>query len=271
MGNLRLLVADENSEFAVRLKEDLQSMNQFSNIDIVTDGKSCIKHLESINYDILILDLMLPVIDGIGVLSTFGKKNKYNVKKIICTSHFINDSIYQRLNEFSVDYCFKKPFDTNYFISALNDIIYYTLIDNELVDVMENSDNNKYQRVKLENEITEILHEVGIPAHIKGYNYLREGIIKTFYEPELLGQVTKVLYPEIAKTFNTTSSRVERAIRHAIEVAWNRGNVDAIDEIFGYTVSAIKAKPTNSEFIAMIADKLRLEHKIKQTAALARR
>ena len=118
-------------------------------------------------------------------------------------------------------------------------------------------------RLQLEREITEILHEIGIPAHIKGYMYLRTAILETYLNVDYLGQITKVLYPEIARRYMTTSSRVERAIRHAIEVAWNRGNIDAIDEIFAYTISASKAKPTNSEFIAMIADKLRLEHRLK--------
>ena len=118
-------------------------------------------------------------------------------------------------------------------------------------------------KLELESEITSLLHEIGIPAHIKGYMYLRTAILETYLNVDFLGQITKVLYPEIARKYATTSSRVERAIRHAIEVAWNRGNIDAIDDIFGYTISATKAKPTNSEFIAMIADKLRLEHRLK--------
>ena len=121
----------------------------------------------------------------------------------------------------------------------------------------------RMQKLELESEITSLLHEVGIPAHIKGYMYLRTAILETYLNVDFLGQITKVLYPEIARKYETTASRVERAIRHAIEVAWNRGNIDAIDEIFGYTISASKAKPTNSEFIAMIADKLRLEHRLK--------
>jgi two-component system response regulator (stage 0 sporulation protein A) len=132
--------------------------------------------------------------------------------------------------------------------------------ENEILS-NEIGESEKYKKVKIENEITEILHEVGIPAHIKGYMFLRTAIMITYDNIDILGQVTKVLYPDIARTYNTTSSRVERAIRHAIEVAWNRGNTDAINDIFGYTVSASKSKPTNSEFIAMIADKLRLSHK----------
>jgi sporulation transcription factor Spo0A len=121
----------------------------------------------------------------------------------------------------------------------------------------------RLQKLELESEITELLHEIGIPAHIKGYMYLRTAILETYLNVDFLGQITKVLYPEIAKKYATTASRVERAIRHAIEVAWNRGNIDAIDDIFGYTISASKAKPTNSEFIAMISDKLRLEHRLR--------
>src|SRR5699024_2819766 len=150
------------------------------------------------------------------------------------------------------------PFDIQHFIQST---LYITASEFQKTDLMDQDESEKYKKVKIENEITEILHEVGIPAHIKGYMYLRTAILTTYYNIEILGQVTKVLYPDIARMYNTTSSRVERAIRHAIEVAWNRGNTDAIDDIFGYTVSAVKAKPTNSEFIAMIADKLRLAHK----------
>jgi len=128
---------------------------------------------------------------------------------------------------------------------------------------LDDDEKERLQKLELESEITELLHEIGIPAHIKGYMYLRTAILETYLNVDFLGQITKVLYPEIAKKYATTASRVERAIRHAIEVAWNRGNIDAIDDIFGYTISASKAKPTNSEFIAMISDKLRLEHRLR--------
>ena len=141
------------------------------------------------------------------------------------------------------------------------DVIKRVFSDETKINETHVNETEKIQKVKIENEITEILHEVGIPAHIKGYMYLRTAIMKTYDNIDILGQVTKVVYPEIARNYNTTSSRVERAIRHAIEVAWNTGNTEAIDDNFGYTVSASKSKPTNSEFIAMIADKLRLAHK----------
>lgn len=196
MEKKKIFIIVENHEL---LEGIAQQFEKFSNYQIVGTANSAgdaITFFKTNNCDLLVIDLMLTDIDGVGVLEKVNEVNK-----------------------------------------------------------------NAYQKVKIENEITEILHEVGIPAHIKGYMYLRTAIMKTYDNIDILGQVTKVLYPEIARNYNTTSSRVERAIRHAIEVAWNRGNTEAIDDIFGYTVSASKSKPTNSEFIAMIADKLRLAHK----------
>ena len=192
------------------------------------------------------------------ILEKLKEMNKQSFQKVICITQFTNQTICNMLEELGVTYCFKYPFDIQHFIQST---LYITATEFQKTDLMDQDESEKYKKVKIENEITEILHEVGIPAHIKGYMYLRTAILTTYYNIEILGQVTKVLYPDIARMYNTTSSRVERAIRHAIEVAWNRGNTDAIDDIFGYTVSAVKAKPTNSEFIAMIADKLRLAHK----------
>ena len=270
MNNLRLLLADENKEFLAMLRKELIATHQFGYVQTVSDGQACLEELTNQHYDMLILDLMLPGIDGLGVLSQIRKKSEVQLRKIVCTSGYMNEIMYARLTDFSIDYCFKKPFDIRYFITSLCDIIDMTFQDMQPLSTFNANENKKYQKVKLENEITEILHEVGIPAHIKGYMYLRTAILRTFYDTDILGQVTKVLYPEIARQYNTTSSRVERAIRHAIEVAWNRGNTDAIDDIFGYTVSSTKAKPTNSGFIAMIADKLRLEYKTKRTAAFVK-
>lgn len=207
--------------------------------------------------DLLIIDLLLADIDGIGVLEKINEINKNAYKKVICLTTFTNSLIGQSLEKLNVSYCLKIPFNIDYFASIVEKVLNSHFENKE----QYHNENEKLQKVRIENEITEILHEVGIPAHIKGYMYLRSAIMTTYYNIEILGQVTKVLYPDIARQYNTTSSRVERAIRHAIEVAWNRGNTEAIDEIFGYTVSASKSKPTNSEFIAMIADKLRLSHK----------
>lgn len=164
-----------------------------------------------------------------------------------------------------------KPFEMEELVDKLNFIVGFTSKQKKGNGLRVNLDEDEKKRLaklELESEITELLHEIGIPAHIKGYMYLRTAILETYLNVDFLGQITKVLYPEIARKYATTASRVERAIRHAIEVAWNRGNIDAIDDIFGYTISASKAKPTNSEFIAMIADKLRLEHRLKNKTAM---
>ena len=167
-------------------------------------------------------------------------------------TQFVSPFITSKLNKFQVDYVLAKPIDfvSLYEIMMYNDAPKTNKNDNEIVD--------------LDTEITAILHEIGVPAHIKGYLYIRDAITMVYENIDLLGAITKILYPEIAQKYYTTASRVERAIRHAIEVAWIRGNVEAISEIFSYTISYNKSKPTNSEFIAMIADKLRLEHKKKK-------
>lgn len=186
---------------------------------------------------------------------------------IICTTPFVNDLIVAGVQNYRIDYILMKPFEIEQLCDKLNFIVGYTRkehISSNVVKVnLDDDEKERLQKLELESEITELLHEIGIPAHIKGYMYLRTAILETYLNVDFLGQITKVLYPEIAKKYATTASRVERAIRHAIEVAWNRGNIDAIDDIFGYTISASKAKPTNSEFIAMISDKLRLEHRLR--------
>ncbi len=252
-------IAVEQQELLDNLRNALERTNQFRVIGAANNGTDCLNFLNQRNCDLLIIDLMLPEIDGLGVLKRLREMNKQSYKKVICITQFTNQMICNMLESLNVDYCFKHPFDLQHFVQSA---LFITTSENAVQDTYSSSDESeKYKKVKIENEITEILHEVGIPAHIKGYMYLRTAILTTYYNIDILGQVTKVLYPDIARMYNTTSSRVERAIRHAIEVAWNRGNTEAIDEIFGYTVSAIKAKPTNSEFIAMIADKLRLAHK----------
>lgn len=255
---MKTFIAIDQPELLEKIKYNLEKTNRFEIVGEATNGVDCMNFLNQRTCDLLIIDLMLSQIDGIGVLSKLKEMKKNSFQKVICITTFTNQMICNMLENLKVDYCFKYPFDMDHFVKSA---LLFTQEDNQQEYTFDGSESEKYKRVKIENEITEILHEVGIPAHIKGYMYLRTAILTTYYNIEILGQVTKVLYPDIARMYNTTSSRVERAIRHAIEVAWNRGNTDAIDEIFGYTVSAVKAKPTNSEFIAMIADKLRLAHK----------
>lgn len=260
MEKYKVYIVEENKEILQSLQSTINTNDQYKLVGYATDAKQCLIDLSKNNIDLLVIDLMLANIDGLGVINKLNSINPNAYKKVVTITGFINPLICDSLEKLKVDYCFKLPLDTNYFSQMCDKIMSNTTSNISILQPKEN-ESEKYQRVKIENEITEILHEVGIPAHIKGYMYLRTAILTTYYNIEILGQVTKVLYPDIARKYSTTSSRVERAIRHAIEVAWNRGNTDAIDEIFGYTVSATKSKPTNSEFIAMIADKLRLAHK----------
>lgn len=255
---MKTFIAIDQLDLLENIKFNLEKSNKFTIVGSTSNGTECLNFFNQKSCDLLILDLMLSEIDGLGVLKRLKEMNKQTFQKVICITQFTNQTICNMLEELGVTYCFKYPFDIHHFVQST---LYIAASELQKPDLMDQDESEKYKKVKIENEITEILHEVGIPAHIKGYMYLRTAILTTYYNIEILGQVTKVLYPDIARMYNTTSSRVERAIRHAIEVAWNRGNTDAIDDIFGYTVSAVKAKPTNSEFIAMIADKLRLAHK----------
>ena len=235
-------------------------------IDVVGDGKLCLEKIAvSGNVDVLVLDSVLPTLDGFEVIREIKKNYRGIVNKIIVTAGLINDCLLDFLNEQGVDLLVMKPYNLDSLVAKINGLMknerksrYSLIVNNEKSNIDNESDIAKNRLI---NDITHILHEVGIPAHIKGYNYLRTGIEEMYYSNDMQGKITKSLYPFIARKYSTTSSRVERAIRHAIEVAWNRGNVDSIDDIFGYTINAYKAKPTNSEFISMIADRLRLEHK----------
>ena len=257
---MSVYVVDDNTEGCNRIKDELRKSDRFEVLGSASNGDQCLKELTNRSIDFLILDLIMPIKDGFQVLSEL-KSHRINVKHIIATTPLINDAMIVDLQKYSIAYLLMKPFEVRQIINKMTAIS--GIESNGNVISLNVSERDKILKLELEKDITEILHEIGIPAHIKGYLYLRTAILETYENIDFLGQITKVLYPEIAKTYSTTSSRVERAIRHAIEVAWNRGNVDAIDEIFGYTISANKAKPTNSEFIAMIADKLRLDNKIK--------
>lgn len=212
-------------------------------------GKTFLEEVGKVQYDVLLLDYVMPELDGFR-LSEMIQSMPNKPKKIIMLTAYNSEKILQKASSFDFDYFITKP-------------INLTELYNSILDVVKPIEkNNKLGKQSLDTEITSLLHEIGVPAHIKGYLYLRESITMVYNDIEILGSITKILYPVVAKKFKTTSSRVERAIRHAIEVAWNRGNVDAISQIFSYTINYNKSKPTNSEFIAMLADKLRLEHKV---------
>ncbi|MBC6003920.1 MAG: sporulation transcription factor Spo0A [Paeniclostridium sordellii] len=262
---IKIVLADDNRDFCQVLKEYLSNEDDIEILGIAKDGIEALDLVSRTQPDVLVLDVIMPHLDGLGVIEKLNSMNLDKMPKIIVLSAVGQDKITQSAINLGADYYIVKPFDFVIFINRIRG-----LVSNKNTVVESKSRGNmdikmtKTDFVKnvgnIETEITNIIHEIGVPAHIKGYLYLREAIKMVIDNVELLGAVTKELYPSIAKKFNTTPSRVERAIRHAIEVAWSRGKVDTINQLFGYTVHNTKGKPTNSEFIAMIADKLRLEH-----------
>lgn len=230
-------------------------------IGVAYDGKECMKMMKELEPDILLLDIIMPHLDGLGVLEKLRMENRSTFPNIIMLTAFGQEEVMRKAVEYGASYFVLKPFDLNNLVDKIRDV-YGQDRRRPPVKIDKTKSRRKHQD-NIEANITSIMHDIGVPAHIKGYLYLREAITMVYNDIELLGSITKILYPDIAKKFNTTASRVERAIRHAIEVAWNRGNIESITELFGYTVNVSKAKPTNSEFIAMVADKLRLKYKME--------
>lgn len=260
MEKIKVLIADDNREFAQIVARFIQEEEDFKVIGMAKDGIEALEIIEREKPDILILDIIMPHLDGLGVLEKLHESNDEFFPKVIILSAVGQDKITQRAIELGAAYYIVKPFDFDIFIKRLKQIAG----NNYVVDKVPVLDNIKVKETNvrerdMESKITKIIQEIGVPAHIKGYLYLREAITMVINDMDYLGAVTKELYPAVADNFNTTPSRVERAIRHAIEVAWNRGSIENIDRIFSYTVHNNKGKPTNSEFIALVADKLRLE------------
>ena len=251
MQNIKLLIAEENENNQSLITDYLQQEGYFNVIGRYDDESKILNTLKVVQIDILIINLFKSKFDGVKIIEQLRyNDSEYLIpKRIVAVTHFVSNYVNAKLNDLNVDYLAVEPVQLESFSNVLKEM---ALSSDDVSD--NNYDPN------LDGEITDILHEVGVPAHIKGYLYLREAITMVYHDLEILGSITKVLYPDVAKKFNTTSSRVERAIRHAIEIAWVRGNVEAISEIFSYTISYNKSKPTNSEFIAMIADRLRLNH-----------
>lgn len=260
-----IVIVDDNASFKESLSIELKKNSMFEVLGTYEDGEDFLMHGPK-RIDLLVVDCIMPKVDGIELLKQC-KSNGVQYGQVMCTSSITNETLISEMQDRKVDYFMLKPIHPKQFVEKCVQLVSQKEKSGQ-TEIMIPFDvdlesEEKLQRFQLEREITSILHEIGIPAHIKGYMYLRTAILETYLNIDYLGQITKVLYPEIARRYMTTASRVERAIRHAIEVAWNRGNIDAIDEIFAYTISASKAKPTNSEFIAMISDKLRLEHRLK--------
>ena len=252
---IKVLIIDDNVSLIQMVKEYFKDSSKIKVVLESYDGKDGIEVIDSKKdeYDVIVLDLIMPKKDGMYVLKEMRSRG-IDKKVIVATSYNAPDVI-REVSEMGVNYFILKPFE----LSDLEKRIIESVKPKD-----KESKNIDFYHNNLQISITKILHELGIPSHIKGYQYIREAIGIIFDHPETIGGITKELYPELANKFDTTVSRVERAIRHAIEVSWNRGNWDLMEEIFGFSVDIDKAKPTNSEFIVTIADKLRLEfHKTK--------
>ncbi|MCM3715231.1 sporulation transcription factor Spo0A [Halalkalibacter oceani] len=267
MQKVNVCIADDNRELVNLLNEYISAQNDMQVIGTAFNGQECLSLIEEKEPDVLILDIIMPHLDGLAVLERMGQMKMSKKPNIIMLTAFGQEDVTKRAVDLGASYYVLKPFDMEVLITNIRDISGQkrSFIQNQHSSPSVHaqvSTDNRGGSFNLDASITSIIHEIGVPAHIKGYMYLREAITMVYNNIELLGSITKILYPDIAKKFNTTASRVERAIRHAIEVAWSRGNIDSISSLFGYTVSHSKAKPTNSEFIAMVADKLRIEHKV---------
>ena len=246
-----VMIADNTEEFCSTLSTILQRTEGFKVLGIANDGEQAIRMVTERKPNILVLDMMLAKKDGISVLKALS--NMEQRPTVLATSGFITDYVASAAANLGVQYLMLKPCDMSALVDRLEEI--------------RGGQNPKALATRgcgqqnIETLVTNIIHEIGVPAHIKGYQYLREAIIIAVEDMDVINAITKILYPQVAKTFQTTPSRVERAIRHAIEVAWDRGDLDTLQRFFGYTVSNTKGKPTNSEFIALIADKLQLQLK----------
>ncbi|MHC0035989.1 sporulation transcription factor Spo0A [Pseudoneobacillus sp. C159] len=262
MRKIKVCIVDDNRELVGLLEEYLSSQDDLEVVGVAHNGQECLTMLDQVNPDVLVLDIIMPHLDGLAVLERLRDIKKLSLPNVIMLTAFGQEDVTKKAVDLGASYFILKPFDME---NLANHIRQVSGQSNQILrKPVATGIRQPMEAPKTKNldaSITSIIHEIGVPAHIKGYLYLREAISMVYNDIELLGSITKVLYPDIAKKYNTTASRVERAIRHAIEVAWSRGNIESISSLFGYTVSMSKAKPTNSEFIAMVADKLRLEHK----------
>lgn len=258
---IRVLIADPNEDFQLLMKNLISHEADMEAVGTSSDGSDALAKIEALHPDVVLLELVQPRLDGMGVLRKLSEKE--SAPPVLILTGFVNAHVVAECANLGAAYFMSKPCDTAELMQRLRQS---AQTGRKPLPVTGSrtpaaAPEAKADNASLESVVTDIIHEIGVPAHIKGYQYLREAIILTINDMDAINAVTKVLYPEVAKKFSTTPSRVERAIRHAIEVAWDRGDVETLQKFFGYTVSGIKGKPTNSEFIAMIADCLSLRRK----------
>lgn len=255
---IKILIADDNADFRSLLIDALENEMDIEVVGVATDGYQAIQQSMTLAPDIVLLDIVLPVLDGFGVMKALGGMAAKSRPSVIVLSSFATDQATAEAAALGAQYFILKPFDIPGLVERIR-----TVGGRQKSQPLLSAPINRAGRsdFDIESRVTDIIHEIGVPAHIKGYQYLREAIMVAVKDREAINAITKILYPSVAKTFNTTPSRVERAIRHAIEVAWDRGDIETLQSFFGYTVSNVKGKPTNSEFIAMISDRLSLQLK----------
>ena len=266
---ITVLIADDNSEFSATLAGYINAEEDLELVGMARDGVDAFDMIKNLEPDIVLLDVIMPRLDGLGVLERLEENNIEKMPMCIMLSAVGQDKITQKAINLGAQYYIVKPFEISVLIKRIKELKFFQPVQSKIpytsreikTSYIEIAPNEKKNEENLEALVTNMIHEIGVPAHIKGYQYLREAIMMVINDIDIINQITKQLYPEIAEKYKTTPSRVERAIRHAIEVAWARGEQKTVENIFGYTISAAKGKPTNSEFIAMIADKLRLELK----------
>ncbi|MCI8372543.1 MAG: sporulation transcription factor Spo0A [Lachnospiraceae bacterium] len=263
MEKLNIAVVDDNYVMRETLGEIINSDSELDLIGKAQDGEEAYQLIKEKQPDIVLLDIIMPKMDGLSVMEKVSKDTSLEKHpEFIVISAIGNENITEDAFQLGANYYIMKPFERQVIINRIKSAkCVRNSVSPQKTSVYEKIGPER----NLEEDVTNMIHEIGVPAHIKGYQYLRDAIIMVVKDIDMINSITKVLYPTIAKRHQTTPSRVERAIRHAIEVAWSRGKMDTIDELFGYTVHNEKGKPTNSEFIALIADKIRLEYKKRQT------
>lgn len=265
MSDLNVAIADDNPKMVNLLNNILEKEDGFCVVGKAENGEDAYNMIMETNPDVVLMDVIMPKLDGISVMERVKKAHKgEEAPSFIMVTAVGNDKVASDAFEMGASYFIMKPFNKEVVLDKIRRVYSHkACLSNyaEMRRVQPYIDKTEYIQQNLENDVTQLLHEIGIPAHIKGYQYLRDAIAISVEEEDMLVSVTKVLYPTIAKRHQTTSSRVERAIRHAIEVAWSRGRVDTINNLFGYTIDNGKGKPTNSEFIALVSDKIRLDYK----------
>lgn len=262
-----ILVVDDNKEFANILYKFLTKYNEFEVVGVAYDGNEAIDLIINLQPDVVVLDIIMPILDGIGVMQKLGNLELNKKPEILALSAVSQVKMIKEAMRLGASCFMLKPFELEVLVERIKNIVDSKSDTRYNAGVIQEEKskyiaNNKKSNNNIEIEVTNAMHDIGIPAHVKGHQYLRDAIISVMKDNDAIIGITKQLYPDIAKKYNTTASRVERSIRHAIEMAWNRGKVDTLQNVFGYTINLGKGKPTNSEFIALVADKLRLEMNI---------